>query len=114
MAGLDLGTFCLYNTSRTPLNLTAMEVETLNSAKRLHCRGAIEPILKKNEISKKVLYWNEDEAPYDGLLADGLEQVDYSMAAFSIEEDSKTYVQPDATLMRLHIRASWTLPKRSS
>jgi len=30
-----------------PLNLAAMEGETLNSTKRLHCRGAIEPILKK-------------------------------------------------------------------
>jgi len=76
--------------SRIRLNL---EAETLSATKRLHCRGAIEPILKKkHEKSKKGLYWNEDAALYDGLLADGLEQVDYSMAAFSIEEDSKTYV----------------------
>ena len=80
--------------SRMPLNLAEMEVETLSATKRLHCRGAIEPILKKktHEISKKGLYWNEDEAPYDGLLADVLEQVDYSVAAFSIEDDSKTHV----------------------
>ena len=95
MPGLDVGTFCLDNTYRMPLNLAAIKVETLSATKRLHCRGTIEPILKKKkkqEISKKGLYWNEDEAPYDGLLADGLEQVDYSMAAFSIEEASKTYV----------------------
>jgi hypothetical protein len=40
------------------------------------------------------------------LLADGPEQVDYSLAAFSIEEDIKTYVQLDVTLMRVQIRAS--------
>ena len=58
MPCLDIGTFCLDNTYRIHLNLTAMEVETLSATKRLHCRGAIEPILKKktHEISKKGLY----------------------------------------------------------
>jgi hypothetical protein len=44
MSGLDLGTFCLDNTSQMPLNLAAKEVETLSATKRLHCWGAIEPI----------------------------------------------------------------------
>jgi len=40
--------------SRIRLNL---EAETLSATKRLHCRGAIEPILKKkHEKSKKGLY----------------------------------------------------------
>ena len=52
MPGLDVGTFCLDNTYRMPLNLAAIKVETLSATKRLHCRGTIEPILKKKKKTR--------------------------------------------------------------
>jgi hypothetical protein len=41
----------------------------------------------------KGLYWNEEEVLYDGLLADGPEQVDYTENVFSTEQETDTFVR---------------------
>jgi hypothetical protein len=47
MCGFDSGSFCLDKARLMSSNLAAREAEILSATKQLHCRGAIEPILRK-------------------------------------------------------------------